>query len=148
MTSKPTGKRRQSTLDYMMQHGMIDRARYEAATLFIADYELATTSAHLTMDLSAPIPKHRRSGPGTISDAVIDAVSRCKAALAAVGAPINRLILDVCINDLALLEIERDQQWPRSSAKIVIAIALERLARHYRLVVTAPSYRKRDARAA
>ena len=62
-----------------------------------------------------------------------DARARAEAALAALGPGLGDVALRVCCHEMGLERVERALGWPSRSGKIVLKIALDRLARHYGL---------------
>jgi hypothetical protein len=80
--------------------------------------------------------RRRRSGPAAKadpSDHVVAARQRVRAALIAVGPEFAGLLIDVLGHLKGLEDIEREEDLPRRSGKLMLCLALARLARHYGL---------------
>ncbi len=110
---------------------MIDEASYQAGERLRTDIMLAGLLPGVTARWDR-MPK--TSGPGSPSDAtdrMIAARQRLRNAFDAVGADFSDLLMDLCGFLKGLELIERERQWPARSAKIVMRLALARLAEHY-----------------
>ena len=82
------------------------------------------------------------SAPGVgveLSDTCVAARTRVHRALAAVGPELAGILVDVCCHDVGLEAAGRAQGWPQRAAKVVLQLALTRLARHYGLLAPEPS---------
>lgn len=82
-------------------------------------------------DLSALRARRVAAPGGSVSEAALAARQCVNQALAATGPEFSGLLLDVCCFLKGLEDVERERLWPRSSARIVLKLGLERLARHY-----------------
>jgi hypothetical protein len=116
---------------------MIDEAAYQAGERLRTDIMLAGLLPGVTARWDAmPIG----SGPGSPSEAtdrMVAARQRIRHAFDAVGADFSDLLMDLCGFLKGLEQIERERGWPQRSAKIVVRLALARLAEHYSIEAAA-----------
>lgn len=109
----------------------------EAGERLRLDFTRAGLEPRVTVDWSRPGEgRSGARGPSGVHDAVLDARTRVNAALGAVGPELSGILTDVCCFLRGLEEVEKGRAWPARSAKVVLRLALQRLARHYGL--TAP----------
>lgn len=114
---------------------LIGDAAFAAGERLRADYTRAGLMPAMSVDLSLPSKGRGRKsgggGPAAMLDAALDARDRVNAALAAVGPELAGALVDVCCHLNGLEQVERVRGWPKRSAKLVLEMALSRLARHY-----------------
>jgi hypothetical protein len=118
---------------------LIGEAQYEAGERLRADYWLAHMSPRVTANWSALAPgtRSRRAAPSNVAilrDEVLAAKERIMRALMAVGPEVSGVLIDICCELKGLEEAERENGWPQRAGKVVLQIALTRLARHYGLL--------------
>lgn len=119
-----------------------------------ADFTRGQMTPRVTSDWSALLaPTARSSGNGgmaDLSDTALAARGRVRRAIEAVGPELQGVLIDVCCFLKGLEQVEAERRWPARSAKVVLRLALECLARHYGLSAEArgpQSARMRAARA-
>ena len=120
---------------------MIAPVHYVAGERLRADYERGQMSPNVTRDWDRmSLPKATSGGGAAVglnlTEAGIAARQRVGAALDEVGPELAPVLVDVCCDQRGLEEAERHNGWPKRSGKVILNMALARLARHYGLVAT------------
>jgi Domain of unknown function (DUF6456) len=131
----------ESPLAWLARHkgrdgrAMISPNQFIAGEKLRADFTRGHLSPRVTSDWSAPTAGRSRTsgGAGEMTDLVIASRQRVRLAMEACGPEFSGLLMDVCCFLRGLEEVERERGWPLRSAKIVLQLALDRLARHYGL---------------
>jgi hypothetical protein len=118
---------------------LIGQEQFEAGERLRADYWFAQMNPRVTANWSAaePTSRSRRGAPtdaAALRDEVLAAKERVMRALAAVGSEISGVLVDICCELKGLEEAEKEHGWPQRAGKVVLQIALTRLAKHYGLI--------------
>jgi uncharacterized protein DUF6456 len=129
---------------------LIGDAQFEAGERLRSDYCFAHMNPRVTANWSAlaPAERSRRGAPANaaaLRDGVLAAKERVMRALMAVGPEISGVLVDICCELKGLEEAEKANGWPQRAGKVVLQIALTRLAKHYGLIAEA-RYRQRGLR--
>jgi len=111
----------------------LEPAQVEAGERFRRDVEQAQILQRVTANWEISIASSRRgSGAGAaVTEIAMDARKRLARAFEAVGPELAGLLTDVCGYLKGLEIVESERGWPARSGKVVLRIALDRLARHY-----------------
>lgn len=113
---------------------LIESHQFLAGERLRADFTRGQLMPRTTANWESPISRGRRGAPGgSFSELTVAARQRLRRALDAAGPEFSGLLLDVCCFLKALTDVERERQWPARSAKVILQLGLERLARHYGL---------------
>lgn len=110
---------------------MIDETAYQAGERLRTDIMLAGLLPRVTARWDAMPKTGGPASPGEATDRMVAARQRLRHAFDAIGGDFSDLLLDLCGFLKGLEQIERERQWPARSAKIVVRLALARLAEHY-----------------
>jgi hypothetical protein len=116
---------------------MIDEASYQAGERLRADIMLAGLLPGVTARWDGMPRSGGPASPGEATDRMVAARQRLRNAFDAIGGDFSDLLLDLCGFLKGLEQIERERQWPARSAKIVVRLALARLAEHYGIEASA-----------
>ncbi|MCK0196377.1 DUF6456 domain-containing protein [Ancylobacter sp. 6x-1] len=97
-----------------------------------ADFTRAQMMPRVTADWNASGVRGSRV-PGALdpSETVLAAKQRVRNALGAVGPEFAGVLMDVCCFLKGLEQVEQEHGWPARAGKVVLTLALDRLARHY-----------------
>ncbi len=111
----------------------IEAHQLQAGERLRAEFTRAHMMPRTTSNWSSPMSTGRRGGEraSMFTETVIAARQRVRHALDAAGPEFSGLLLDVCCFLKRLEDVERERAWPSRSAKVVLQLALDRLARHY-----------------
>ncbi len=112
---------------------LLDARQFEAGERLRRDYEFGQIRPGMTTQSWNPVAGGSRDGIKDLSDAAMDARARVESALAAVGPELSGVLVDVCCYLKGLELVESERRWPARSAKLVLGLSLDRLARHYGL---------------
>ncbi|MDR6788624.1 hypothetical protein J2Y58_001984 [Sphingomonas sp. BE138] len=126
-----TVNRRESPLAWLAARGLVTARQNEAGERLQADHERAALGAAVTMRWTP-----RVDGTGTRLDpaeAQLAARRRFDAAIAAAGPGLSDILWRVVCAGEGLPDSERALGWPTRSGRLVLTLALDRLADHYRL---------------
>jgi len=126
----------ESPLAWLRARAMVSARQFEAGEVLRRDWERAGYGPKVTMRWDeAPIDKVSRRAPPPVHQTVRQAAARRRvdAAMKAVGTGLTDLLWRLVCAGEGISDAEAALGWPRSSARVVLAIALERLADHYRI---------------
>lgn len=126
----------ESTLTWLHARGHVDARQYEAGERLRADYETAALGARVTMQWDAAPGARARRGPPIGLDptlAQIAAKRRFEAATAAAGPGLADILWRVVCAGEGLAVAEKGLGWPSRAGKLVLGLALDRVAGHYGL---------------
>ncbi|RIA37902.1 hypothetical protein DFR49_3791 [Hephaestia caeni] len=124
----------ESPLSWLASRGLVSARQVEAGERLRADYERAALGARVTMRWDAtPHARHATPQASDPATAQIDAKRRFDVAIAGVGSGLSDILWRVVCAGEGVPAAERALGWPARAGKLVLTLALDRLADHYRL---------------
>lgn len=109
-------------------------AEFQAGERLRADFEFSLMGPRITAswDPNANLSsKGGRRPHENLNERAMGARQRLSKAIDAVGPELSGVLLDVCCFLKGIEQVERERQWPRRSAKLMLKAALSALSRHY-----------------
>lgn len=126
----------ESPLGWLKARGLINARQYEAGEQLRADWERAQLAPSVTMRWDAgPTGRGRRgpANPAEATEAQLAAKRRFQAAVAAAGSGLADILWRIVCAGEGMREAEQALGWPARAGRLVLGLALDRLADHYRL---------------
>lgn len=123
----------ESPIAWLAARGHLSQAQLRAGERLRADYERAGLAARVTMSWDAAPPAKGRGGAraADASLARIDAHRRFHGAIEAAGPGLANICWRVICAGEGIGGAEKALGWPARSGKLVLGLALDRLARFY-----------------
>ncbi|MEO7654070.1 MAG: DUF6456 domain-containing protein [Sphingomicrobium sp.] len=126
----------ESPLGWLFSRGHVTQRQFDAGEKLRGDWERAQLAPGVTMRWDgAPSARGRSAAPRQAdpSAARIDAKSRFEAAVAFAGPGLSDILWRVVCAGEGMREAESALGWPARSGKVVLGLALDRVADHYRI---------------
>jgi hypothetical protein len=126
----------ESPLGWLMARGLVTRRQYEAGERLRADWERAQLAPKVTMTWDAAPVARGRGGSATGGDpggAQIDARRRFHDAVSSAGPGLADILWRIVCAGEGMREAETALGWPARAGRLVLTLALDRIADHYRI---------------
>ena len=126
----------ESPLGWLFARGHIARRQFDAGEKLRMDWERGQLAARVTMAWDGAPVARGRSGRGPTPDLSarqIDARRRFQAAIEAAGPGLADILWRIVCSGEGMREAESALGWPARAGKVVLTIALDRVADFYRI---------------
>ncbi|WP_338240387.1 DUF6456 domain-containing protein [Aurantiacibacter hainanensis] len=123
----------ESPLGWLHAHGHLDDRLFDAGERLRADYERAQLGANVTMRWDPVRVKGTGEQGLTATERQIAARSRFDGALRQAGRGLEDILWRVVCAGETLPIAEKALEWPARSGKLVLRLALDRVADYYRI---------------
>jgi hypothetical protein len=126
----------ESPLGWLLAHGHVTRRQFEAGERLRADWERAELAPRVTMAWDAAPVARGRGGSAAgvdVNGAQIDARRRFDHAIAAAGPGLADILWRIVCAGEGMRDAETALGWPARAGKLVLTLALDRVATYYRI---------------
>ena len=126
----------ESPLGWLLAHGYVSRRQFEAGERLRSDWERAELSPRVTMAWDAAPLARGRGGSGAgidLNGAQIDAKHRFDQAITAAGPGLADILWRIVCAGEGMRDAETALGWPARAGKLVLALALDRIAVFYKI---------------
>ena len=126
----------ESPLGWLLSRGHVSRRQFEAGERLRTDWERGQLNQRVTMAWdAAPVARCRGGSaePVDLSGTQLDAKRRFEAAVAEAGPGLADILWRVVCAGEGMREAEGALGWPARAGKLVLGIALDRIADYYRI---------------
>ena len=128
-----TVNRAESPLSWLAARGLVDARQVEAGERLRRDHEIAQLGPRVTMQWDRVRVDGGGAGGADPAAAHLAAKRRFDAAIAAAGRGLGDILWRVICAGEAIPAAERALGWPGRAGRLVLGLALDRLADHYQL---------------
>ena len=126
----------ESPLGWLFSRGLVSRLQFDAGERLRHDWERSQLAPNITMSWdAAPIARGRggASAGADLSASQLDARTRFDAAVASAGPGLSDILWRIVCAGEGMRDAETALGWPARAGKLVLGIALDRLAIYYRM---------------
>ena len=126
----------ESPLGWLYARDLLTRRQFDAGEQLRGDWERAGLSPAITMKWdAAPVGRQRGASVGAMdaTAAQIDAKRRFDAAIDAAGPGLSDILWRVACAGEGMRDAETALGWPARAGKLVLVLALDRIADYYRI---------------
>jgi hypothetical protein len=126
----------ESPLGWLQARGLVSQRQFDAGERLRGDFTIAGLGARVTMRWDAAPVAARRAGPAAPLDPTLAGIAarhRFDGAIAAAGTGMGDILWRVVCSGEGLEAAERALGWPRRAGKLVLLMALDRIADYYGL---------------
>src|SRR5690348_5396935 len=126
----------ESPLGWLLAHGHVTRRQFDAGERLRSDWERAQLAPRVTMAWDAAPVARGRGGSSAgldLNGAQLDARRRFDGATAAAGPGLADILWRIVCAGEGMRDAETALGWPARAGKLVLGLALDRLAAFYRI---------------